>query len=142
MFNLVLLTALAGPSVGVQPYFVADPCPYCIWPVLPLGGRVVFYWNGPAALSEQEEQEWRNYLGSLDETDQKEARYYWNAADRAGKQRLLGQVRQLRAKKEEREAKQREDELKAKQKKEEETSKPKPEKKDEKKENKSDNKEP
>jgi hypothetical protein len=114
MYSLVLLAAVAGGAAPGHHYYVADPCPGCVWPVFPMGGRVVFFWQGPAALSEYEEKEWQDYLDALDETDKADAVYYWSKADKAGKRLLLTQVRLLRADKDKHDAKVREEELKAK----------------------------
>ncbi|MFO0876381.1 MAG: hypothetical protein U0840_03330 [Gemmataceae bacterium] len=118
MYSLVLLAALAGSgeAAAAPYYFEADPCPCCVWPVFPLGGQVVFFWAGPAALSDYEEKEWKDYLGVLDEADRSDAEFFWSRSDRAGRQLLLGQVRLMRAKKDELDR--RKQELEAKQKKE------------------------
>lgn len=113
--NDVQLGVAGGGGGGAAPgHYVADPCPSCVWPVFPIGGKVVFYWQGPAALSEYEEKEWQDYLDALDETDKGDAQYYWSKADKAGKRQLLTQVRLLRADKDNYDAKVREEELKAK----------------------------
>jgi hypothetical protein len=114
MYSLVLLAAVAGGAAPGHHYYVADPCPCCVWPVFPMGGRVVFYWQGPAALSEYEEKEWQDYIDALDESDKADAVYYWSRAGKAGKRMLLTQVRLLRADKDKYDAKVREEELKAK----------------------------
>jgi hypothetical protein len=114
MYSLVLLAAVAGGGEAPAHYFVADPCPCCVWPVFPMGGRVVFFWQGPAALSELEEKEWQEYLDALDEADKSDATYYWSRADKAGKRLLLNQVRLHRADKDKWDAMKREEEEKAK----------------------------
>jgi hypothetical protein len=115
MYSLVLLAAVAGGGEAPSGhYFVADPCPCCVWPVFPSGGRVVFFWQGPAALSELEEKEWQEYLDALDEADRSDASYFWSRADKSGKRMLLNQVRLLRADKDKWDAMRREEEEKAK----------------------------
>ncbi|MFO0841460.1 MAG: hypothetical protein U0797_03535 [Gemmataceae bacterium] len=113
MYSLVLLVALAGGEAPGH-YFVADPCPCCAWPVFPMGGRVTFFWAGPAGLTEPEEKEWQDYIDALDETDKPDAWYYWTRADKAGKRMLLSQVRTLRADKDRYDARKKEEEQKAK----------------------------
>lgn len=100
MYSMVILAALmGGGEASNQYYFRAPPCPCCVWPIFPLGGRVVFFWQGPAALSEQDQKDWDEYMGLLDVIDQDEARYLWNSSDREGKQKLLTQVRKMKARK-------------------------------------------
>lgn len=113
MYSLVLLAAMAGVE-GPGHYFVADPCPCCAWPVFPMGGKVIFFWAGPAGLTEAEEKEWQDYIYALEEVDKPDAAYYWSRADKAGKRKLLEQVRQLRADKDRYDARKKEEEMKAK----------------------------
>jgi hypothetical protein len=114
MYSLVLLAAMAGGEAPGHYYFEADPCPCCCWPVYPRGGEVRFYWAGPAGLTEPEEKEWQDYIDALEEIDKPDAAYYWSRADKAGKRKLLEQVRTLRADKDRYDARKKEEELKAK----------------------------
>lgn len=93
MYNFVLLAALAA-SADAWGYECGADEPA-------RGGVVIFFWNGPAALSEAEEQEWKDYVALLDEADRATVTELWGLADRAGKQQLLAQVRKMRPAKDE-----------------------------------------
>lgn len=115
LYSLVLLAAMAGGGeAAAQGYFHADPCCWCVWPVFPMGGRVIFFWAGPAGMSEQEEKEWQDYIDALDEADKADAVYFWTRADKKGKLMLLTQVRTMRAAKDAYDKKKAEEEAKAK----------------------------
>jgi hypothetical protein len=77
-------------------YHAFAPCCPCGSQKLAQGGQVRFFWQGPAALSEAEEKEWSEYLSLLDDLDRAFASEVWKVADRAGKQKLLMQVRTMK----------------------------------------------
>ena len=100
MYSLVLLAAMtgAGEAPATAYYTAFDLCCPCDEGYLPQGGVVIFFWNGPAALSGPEEKEWQDYLALLESADKTQALDLWNLADRAGKQKLLAQVRAMKPK--------------------------------------------
>jgi hypothetical protein len=94
----VLLAAMtgAGEASGAHYFNAFEPCcPYGEGHFAP-GGVVLFFWPGPTALSEAEEQEWRDYVALLDDADRASVMDLWSLADRNGKQKLLAQVRKMR----------------------------------------------
>lgn len=98
MYSLVLLAAMAGAgeASGAHYYNAFHPCCPYEEAFFPQGGVVIFFWQGPAALSEAEEKEWKDYVALLDDADRATVTDLWSLADRAGKQKMLAQVRKMR----------------------------------------------